>query len=91
MAYKNVHEYDWSWVNPKSSKPKYTMKAKNKRPGIVVKIIKAKKGKWEIYKMKDGTFGNRLISRNGYLICSNKDFNRVESALKNIRAVQASA
>lgn len=71
--------------------------AKKKLPGEVIKTIAAKKGRWEIYKYvtnpKSGmkAYGNRLVSRNGNVICGNKDFNSVAGAMKNIRAVKASA
>lgn len=62
----------------------------------IVKTIKTKKGKWEIYrytKKKTGKtvirFGNRLMANNGNNICNNKDFNTQYGSLKNIKAVQA--
>lgn len=61
-----------------------------RRPGTVVKTHKGKRGMWEIYRMKDGTYGNRLISRNGLIICGNKGFNKLANAVKNMRAVQSS-
>lgn len=69
-------------------------KPKIKRPGKVLKVIAGKKGKWEIYKttVKGKTvFGNRLIARNGNLICSNQGFNKPAGAIKNVNAVRASA
>jgi uncharacterized protein YegP (UPF0339 family) len=59
-------------------------------PVEVVKTIKTKKGKWEIYKVKK-QFSTRLIARNGYIICSNSGFNTVQNAMKNISAVQSTS
>lgn len=61
-----------------------------RRPGTVVHKYKGKRGTWEIYRMKDGSYGNRLISRNGLIICGNKGFNVAKNAIKNMRAVQSS-
>lgn len=69
----------------------------------VVKVIPAKKGRWEIYVSEETTwpknlvarvarqYGTRLISRNGKIICGNTGFNTIAIAKKNIKAVQASA
>ena len=71
--------------------------AKTKLPGEVIKTIPAKKGKWEVYKYVANkvtgfkAYGNRLIAKNGNIICNNKDFNQLAGALKNIRSVKASA
>jgi len=59
----------------------------------VILVLTAKKGKWEIYKsITKGirTYGTRLLSRNGKLICGNTGFNTLASAKKNIKAVVAS-
>jgi len=68
---------------------KSTLKPKEE----VVATLPAKKGKWEIYKsLSSGvrTYGTRLLSRNGKLICGNTGFNTLASAKKNIKAVVAS-
>jgi uncharacterized protein YegP (UPF0339 family) len=71
--------------------------AVNRNEGEVVKIIPAKKGRWEIYKhvqnKKTGEkcYGTRLIARNGNLICGNTGFNQMAGAIKNIKAIKASA
>jgi uncharacterized protein YegP (UPF0339 family) len=57
-------------------------------PADVVKTIKTKKGKWEIYKVGE-QYSTRLVARNGYIICSNSGFNSVQNAIKNIKAVQS--
>lgn len=69
----------------------------------VVKVIPAKKGRWEIYVTVEiiplkrnksvikKQYGTRLISRNGKIICGNTGFNTIAIAKKNIKAVQASA
>lgn len=69
----------------------------------VVKVIPAKKGRWEIYVTVEAIhtkkfntiikeqYGTRLISRNGKIICGNTGFNTIAIAKKNIKAVQASA
>lgn len=70
------------------------MKSKTKRPGKVIATLPAKKGKWEIYSyhLKGKIqYGNRLIAKNGNLICSNGGFNIKASAIKNVKAVKASA
>lgn len=40
---------------------------------------------------KTETFGTRLTAKNGNILCGNTGFDTLQSALKNIRAVQASA
>lgn len=71
--------------------------AVNRNKGEVVKTIKAKKGRWEIYKYVENKktgmkcYGTRLIARNGNLICGNMGFNQLAGAMKNIRAIKASA
>lgn len=65
---------------------------KTKDGYIIVAITLGKKGKW--YTLRDRkklNYFNRLVSRNGKIICNNGGFNTVASALKNIKAVQASA
>jgi len=71
------------------------MKAKTTRPGTVANQYKTSSGcKWEIYHYLSKyvkLWGNRLIHRNGNLICSNKDFNTKTSAVKNMRSVSKNA
>lgn len=61
-----------------------------KSSSTAVKILPAKKGKWEIHKGAK-TFWTRLVSRNGRVICSNTGFNTHKAAEKNINAIKASA
>jgi len=69
----------------------------NRTEGEVVKTIKAKKGRWEIYKYVENKkagekcYGTRLIAGNGNLICGNTGFNQMAGAIKNIKAIKASA
>ena len=65
-------------------------KAAVNKSEVVVKIIPAKKGRWEIYQ-SGKQFGTRLLARNGKLICGNTGFNTVAGAVKNIKSIQASA
>ena len=53
----------------------------------VVKVIKTKAGRWEVF-ISDDNYCTRLISRNGKVICFNHGFNTLKGALKNIKAVQ---
>ncbi len=74
-----------------------------KKSPDVVKTIPATKGRWEIYVSNEiilgsgkrsfvsQQYGTRLISRNGKIICGNTGFNSVRNAVKNIKAVRASA
>lgn len=69
-------------------------KTKSKRPGTVVRKERTRCGLWEVYAYTEGKrkqYGTRLIAGNGYLICSNKGFNSVTAALKNIKAVKRAA
>ena len=64
-----------------------------KRTGKTVATFKAKKGKWEVYRYTlkgKRQYGNRLVARNGNLICSNAGFNTKQGAVKNMKAVIAS-
>lgn len=70
---------------PMMKKPKSV-----RRQGKVVASHKGQRGTWEIYRMADGTYGNRLVSPNGRIICGNKGFNRRHLAEKNMRAVRSS-
>jgi uncharacterized protein YegP (UPF0339 family) len=59
---------------------------------IIVATTLGKKGKWfTLRDRKKLNYFNRLVSRNGKIICNNYGFNSIASAKKNIKAVQASA
>ena len=79
-------------------KSKTMKKPESKVKTGILKTYKTSKGKWEIYsytKKKIGKivirYGNRLLANNGNIICSNKDFNSRQSAVKNMKAVQMTA
>jgi len=59
-----------------------------------IETIFTAKGRWEIYSYQSKgkkLYGNRLIARNGNIICGNKDFNQKSSAIKNMKAVRRCA
>lgn len=59
---------------------------------VILAITKGKKGTWfTLRNRKNLNYFNRLVSRNGKIICDNYGFNSIASAKKNIKAVQASA
>ncbi len=55
----------------------------------IVKTIKVKSGRLEIYSYQDGKklqYANRIIANNGKLTSGNKGFNTVYGAMKNIKS-----
>jgi len=66
------------------------MRPKQKKTGKTIEKIKGKKATWEIYvSITKGvkTYGNRLVSKNGYIICNNWGFKTQLSCLNNIKAI----
>jgi uncharacterized protein YegP (UPF0339 family) len=67
------------------------MRPKSKKTGKIIKTIKGKKGKWEIYSYKQNNktyYANRLVSANGWIICDNTGFIKLESAEMNIGKIK---
>jgi uncharacterized protein YegP (UPF0339 family) len=67
------------------------MRPKSKKIGEILKTIKGKKGKWEIYSYKKNNklyYANRLVSANGWIVCVNDGFSKLNYCEDNIRRVQ---
>lgn len=64
---------------------------KSKKIGKTIKTIKGKGGKWEIFSYqvnKKTIFGNRLVSSNGWIVCTNYGFVKLNNAIDNVSRVR---
>jgi hypothetical protein len=66
------------------------MRPKQKKIGKTIKKIQGKKANWEIYvTINKGKkiYGNRLVSKNGYIIINNFGFGTSKASEHNINAI----
>lgn len=64
---------------------------KSKKIGKTITTIKGKAGKWEIFsyvKNNKTYYANRLVSSNGWIVCSNLGFLRLQHAIDNVSRVR---
>lgn len=67
---------------------------KSKKTGTTIEKVQGKKAYWEVYSYKKNGktfFGNRLVSKNGWIVCSNDGFISRINCLKNIEKVKTLA
>jgi len=67
---------------------------KSKKTGKILSTIKGKKANWEMFTyIRKGTtyYGNRLVSKNGWIVCTNDGFISKKACLLNIKKVKTLA
>lgn len=68
-----------------------SIRPKSKKIGKTIEVIRSKKGKWEVFTYKSCKttyYANRLVSPNGWIVCTNIGFKTKKNALSNIAAVR---
>lgn len=68
-----------------------SIRPKSKKIGKTIKKIKGKGGIWEVYSYNVKSkkfFANRLVAKNGWIVCTNNGFTTLKNAELNIEKVQ---